>query len=399
MPSDIYDSVTVHYSEIALKGQNRPAFEGALEGNAYATISDLASARVHRRSGRLLVTVPPENVEEAMDRLRSVLGVAWLSPCVRAGHDVGELKDKAVLVARNCSGGADTFKVEATRADKGFPLSSLEINEEIGGAVVDALGLRVNLDRPGFRIIVEILKDEALVCCDKVRGFGGLPVGTTGEALALLSGGIDSPVAAWLIAKRGAAVDLLHLYPFDSFDEAELDGIIRLARALTKYTLRTRLFLAPCWPVRYRVTRREGRYASLLFRLFSLKLAARLAGDRGYAAAITGDSVGQVASQTLHNISAVYSNAGVAVLAPLLGMDKEEIVRLAKSIGTYDISIEPYPDCCPAMVGRRVATRITPEALAELYEGAGLDAGLDEAVGELREIAFVRRGSEILRVE
>ncbi|MGC9116637.1 MAG: tRNA uracil 4-sulfurtransferase ThiI [Conexivisphaera sp.] len=392
---DLFDAVVVHYSEIALKGANRRVFEEALAENARAALADVG-AEVTRVSGRLLVRVPPGSAGAAIERLRTVFGVAWLSQCRLTEPNAASLREAAVEVARECPGGG-SFRVEASRADKSFPLTSMQINRELGAAIAGELGLRVDLENPDLLVRVEVLRDVALVCCNRVRGPGGLPVGTMGSAVALISGGIDSPVAAWLVAKRGVRVDLLHLYPFDEYDEGKLDKIVRLARALTVYTMRTRLLAVPCWPFRFRITRREGRYASLLLRLFSMRLAARLAADRGYLAVVTGDSLGQVASQTLHNIAATYSNAGITVLAPLIGMDKEEIVRAATSIGTYGVSIERYPDCCPAVVRGHPVTRTSPRVLLELYEGAGLDGAVEEALYSMREMEFERRGSEVVR--
>ncbi|MGC9076151.1 MAG: tRNA uracil 4-sulfurtransferase ThiI [Conexivisphaera sp.] len=392
-----YDGVVIHYSEIALKGENRGMFEAALEEAARVALSDVEGA-VRRLSGRLLATVPSDRVEGAVDRLRTVFGISWIAPCAVAKLEMEEIRKRAIDVAKTCaSSGAASFKVESSRDNKEFPLRSLQMNQELGRAIVEALGLKVNLEEPDMRIIVEVLREGALVCCNKIRGPGGLPVGTTGRALALLSGGIDSPVAAWMTARRGVEVDLLHLYPYDHFEESKLDKIVRLARTLSLYAGSTKLNVVPCWPVRIRLGRREGRYAPLLFRLFSLRLAARIARERGHLAIVTGDSVGQVASQTLHNISATYSNVGYTVIAPLVGMDKEDIVRLARSIGTYEISIEPYPDCCPALVRGHVATWVTGERLRELYEGADLDSGVDEALLEGVEMDFERRGADVMR--
>ena len=391
-----YEGVVIHYSEIALKGENRSRFEAALEEAARIALSDVGGT-VRRLSGRLLAMIPADRVEGAVDRLRSVFGISWIAPCAIAGLGMEEIRRKAISVARACaSSGAASFKVKASRDNKEFPLRSLQINQELGRAIVEELGLRVDLEKPDAEIVVEVLREGALVCCNRTRGPGGLPVGTTGRALALLSGGIDSPVAAWMIAKRGVGVDLLHLYPYDHFEESKLDKIVKLARALTLYTGRTKLTVTPCWPVRIRLGRREGRYAPLLFRLFSLRLAAKIAKEHGHLAIVTGDSVGQVASQTLHNISATYSNVGYTVIAPLVGMDKDDIVRLARSIGTYEISIEPYPDCCPALVRGHVATKIAGERLRELYENADLDSGIEEALLERVEMDFERRGADVV---
>ncbi|MFP3401605.1 MAG: tRNA uracil 4-sulfurtransferase ThiI [Nitrososphaeria archaeon] len=391
------EAAVIHYSEVALKGGNRGLYEEALRGAAAAAVSDLEGAEVLRLRGRLLAVVGEGASAAAAERLRTVFGVSWVAPCRAVEPDMGRIREEAVAAARRCGGGARSFRIRASRDFKGFPANSLEIERDAGAAVAGATGLRVDLEAPDLEIWVEVLEGMALVCCGKERGPGGLPAGTNGRAVALLSGGIDSPVAAWLIARRGAEVDLLHLHPFEGTGDAALGKLAELAERIALYSTRTRLIIAPCWPVRFRLGRREGRHAALLFRLFALRLAARLAAERGYLAAVTGDSLGQVASQTLHNLSAVYRASGIAVLAPLAGMDKEEIVRIARSIGTYEISIRPYPDCCPAVAGRHPATRSSPEELLELYEGAGLEGAIDEAMDAAVELELERRGSRVLR--
>jgi Thiamine biosynthesis ATP pyrophosphatase len=214
--------------------------------------------------------------------------------------------------------------------------------------------------------------------------------------VALLSGGIDSPVAAWLIARRGAEVDLLHLHPFEGTGDAALGKLAELAERIALYSTRTRLIVAPCWPVRFRLGRREGRHAALLFRLFALRLAARLAAERGYLAAVTGDSLGQVASQTLHNLSAVYRASGIAVLAPSRdgqGGNSED-GQVHRHLRDID---QALPGLLPRSGGRHPATRSSPEELLELYEGAGLEGAIDEAMDAAVELELERRGSRVLR--
>lgn len=360
----------VHYGEIALKGKNRHLFEHQLIEN----IQKLSGGKVERLRGRLLVD------GAGLKRLENVFGIVWFAPVCPVEREVKTIIKEVLAEVRERVKGKPTFAVKVSRADKTFSRSSQELAAEIGQVVKDQYQLEVDLDSPQLPIFIEILKDRALIYFEKISGLGGLPVGVSGQILALFSGGIDSAVASFLMMKRGCRVDFLHFHTFPENEAVWETKIKRLVESLGLYQPQSKLLLAPYYPFQLSLGKGRPGYELVLFRRFMVQVGERLARKEGYQALVTGDSLGQVASQTLENLAVVDEACTLPIFRPLIGFDKQEIVDLAKMIGTYEISIQPYKDCC-SLVTRRPKTKARLDEVKRLEGELGLGGILEETFG------------------
>ena len=380
-------SVVVHYQEIALKGRNRPWFIARLARQIRRATRDLDVAAVRPLMGRIEVVLGEREAwDEVKDRLAHVFGIANFSRAGRTAADIDRLSE---AVLRDLRGhGAESFRITARRADKRFPMTSPEIERRLGAVVQREFGWRVDLERPDLVVQVEILTDEAFYFFGKERGAGGLPSGSSGRVACLLSGGIDSPVAAWRLMRRGCLVTLVHFHSVPFLSRASQDKVRDIAALLSRYQLRVRLHQVPFGEVQRRIVLATPPAPRVvLYRRMMLRIAEAIARRSGAQALVTGEVVGQVASQTLENLSVIGEAATLPVLRPLIGLDKDEITMEAQRLGTYPISIVPDEDCCQLFTPRHPATkarRADVERLeaglpvAEMVEQAATDALLEE---------------------
>lgn len=385
--------ILVRYGEIGLKGENRPAFENLLVRRLREALRGLSGLAVTKRPGRLLVRAGEERpgapaLDAACDRLARVFGVVSFSPAAETALDPAEIEAAAVEAARAASRGAEaTFKVEARRANKAFPMDSPTLARHLGGRLLQAVpGFTVDVHRPEITVHVEV-RDQAYVFTRVLPGPGGLPVGASGRAALLLSGGIDSPVAGWMAMKRGLELDAVHFHspPFTS--ERSREKVADLCRVLARWGGRVTLHAVRFTEAQKTLYERcPADLGVPLLRRLMFRVAEAVARGRGGLALVTGESLGQVASQTLESIHAVNRVATLPVLRPLIGMDKAEIVEIARRIGTYEISTLPYEDCCTVFVPRHPRTR------PSLAEVEAAEARLD--VPALVEGALARVESE-----
>lgn len=356
--------ILVRYGEIGLKGENRPAFENLLLRRLREALRGFSGLAVAKRPGRLLVRAGEEGpgaplLDAACDRLARVFGVVSLSPAAETALDPAEIEAAAVEAVRAAARGAGaTFKVEARRANKAFPMDSPTLARHLGGRLLQAVpGLTVDVHRPEITVHVEV-RDQAYVFTRVLPGPGGLPVGASGRAALLLSGGIDSPVAGWMAMKRGLELDAVHFHspPFTS--ERSREKVADLCRILARWSGRVTLHAVHFTEAQKTIYQRcPAELGVPLMRRLMFRVAEAVTRRRGGLALVTGESLGQVASQTLESIHAVNRVASVPVLRPLIGMDKAEIVDLARRIGTYEVSALPYEDCCTVFVPRHPRTR------------------------------------------
>lgn len=354
--TDLQEVVVARYGELWLKGKNRGQFERRLQENVRHALRDLglAGVEVRRDHGQLIVT-PPRRVGAVARRLERVFGIASLS----LARSVPPRADDIVEAARAClrealesfPAGADpiAFRVDARRSDKSFPLTSPELEVHVADALPQDLiqRLRVDLRSPDLTLGVNVRHDRAYVFAERREGAGGLPVGTLGRAICLLSGGIDSPVAAWMTMKRGCEVEFVSFHSHPFLGEASKRKIEQLVRELAAWQSKSRLHVVPFADaqVAIRDAAPEG-YRTILYRRMMQRIAARLARKRKAGALVTGESLGQVASQTLENITCIEAASSLPVLRPLIAFDKTETIALSRRIGTFDVSIRPEPDCC-----------------------------------------------------
>ncbi len=378
--------VVVHYGELALKGGNRAFFEDTLAGNIRRSFGkEGIRAKLRKLSGRFLLELPDAAERQLVEKvLKSQFGVASFAFAAVSSADLEALKETAKrLVAE---GEGETFRIEAARSDKSYPHSSQEINELVGAYVKTALSRRVDLTHPDVTCFMELVGGEAYCYTERHPGPGGLPLGTSSGALVLLSGGIDSPVAAYFIKRRGAPVDYIHFHSYPYTERASIDKVERIVRALSVYDQTATLYLVPFADVQKAIVAAgiPPALRLILYRRFMLRIAERVARKAKRRALVTGDSLGQVASQTLENIAAISEATTLPILRPLIGFDKDTIVKQAREIGTYDLSIAPGDDVCSRFVPKHPATKAVPEDI-ERAERALDIAGLTDAAAAQAE--------------
>lgn len=382
-------AVVARYHEIALKGRNRPFFVDKLAGNLRRVTADLPGVRVSSRGSRLLVEAP-ESVSwtDLRERVGRVFGVANFS---LAGSSPPRYEALQSAVLQWLEGRRfESFRVTAKRSDKSFPLRSAQIDRELGAAIQAASGARVDLAHPELNVHVEVLADRILFSDEKVAGPGGVPVGGSGRVLALLSGGIDSPVAAWRMMRRGCSVALVNFHAFPLQDRTMIDKVRRLADVLTRWQFRTRLYSVPFGQLQQHVVAATpAPLRVVLYRRLMLRLAEAIAPRCRAKALVTGESLGQVASQTLDNLAVIGEAASLPVLRPLVGMDKAEITDQARRLGTFEISTLPDQDCCQLFVPR------SPAVAARLDEVRAAELSLDVSTLVREALA----GAEEIRLE
>ena len=373
------DALIAHYHEIGLKGRNRMFFEDALVRNLRRALEGTGYKRVQRNYGRVLIELNPDaDTEEVIARSARVFGIAYIGAGVQVPPDLERIKEVSLSLLKEEPFGS--FAVRARRQNSRLEIKSNQINIEVGSHVQAAIDAPVDLSNPDATVWIELFDDAGVVYRRRVKGPGGLPVGVSGRMLALLSGGIDSPVAAWRMARRGAVVDFVHFHGQPFTDPSSVRQAQELAEVLTRYQLKAKLHLIPLADAqREIVTHAASSMRVVLYRRTMMRIAAALADEFGHKALITGDSLGQVASQTIENIKTVDDAIpGVEVLRPLIGNDKQEIIDLAINIGTYDISTRSYQDCCVLFEPRSPATR----SKVEQAEHGEAELDIDALVGK-----------------
>jgi thiamine biosynthesis protein ThiI len=351
--------VVVHYHEISLKRGNRPLFLRQLGRNLRTAIADLGRATLRQRPGRIVIDLDGHPQPEAVrDRVSRVCGVASVSLGYRTSSTLEAMRS---LLGRLLEGQSfASFRISARRAFKTYPMTSVELNRALGAFVLERVKTRVSLEHPEVDIAVEVLPDETFISLDRRRGPGGLPVGGSGTVVALLSGGIDSPVASWRMMKRGCRVVFVHFHSVPYVPDVSPGKARALAERLAEWQYVSRLYLVPFGEIQREVVLSVPPPARVVvYRRLMLRIAEALARRLGALALTTGESLGQVASQTLDNIAAIDAAATMPVLRPLIGTDKLEITEEARRLGTFDISIEPDADCCTLFVPAHPATRMS----------------------------------------
>ncbi len=379
----MYDHVVVHYSEIGTKSGNRAMFERALARNIAAAAGRFATVDVRRETGRLVFAVPDaarERVDELLAAVALLPGVASAAGAVRTAPTLEAMGATAVRLAARRTG---SFKIVAKRSEKALPFDSRDICREVGAAVAAATGRPVDVHTPDAVYTVEVDVRRAYVRDAHVAGPGGLPVGASGRVVALLSGGIDSPVAAYLAMLRGCRVTAVHAWNRSYSGDGVREKLLRLAAALAPHHGPLRLELVPFEGIQQEiVAAAPADVRMLLYRRAMFRIADAVRRERRAGATVVGDAVGQVASQTLANLGAVYAVAAPPVLTPLAGSNKLDVEAVARRIGTYDVSVLPGADCCGLLVARHPRTATTAAELARFEEGYDSAALLKAALAE-----------------
>ncbi|RBW71458.1 tRNA uracil 4-sulfurtransferase ThiI [Bacillus taeanensis] len=343
-----YEQILIRYGEIALKGKNRRKFEEQLRRNVKESLAGFPNITLKRTFDRLHVQLNGEDYQPVVERLQKVFGIQSLSLSMKVKNDLEEIQKGALAALRETNNEAKTFKITGKRPNKDFPINSQELNHLVGGYVLKHTeNLKVDVHNPDVNIRIEVKSEATYISCTHFRGAGGLPVGSSGKVMLMLSGGIDSPVAGYLTMKRGIKIEAVHFHspPFTS--ERAKQKVEDLAKVLTAFGGEVRLHVVPFTAVQKAIKDKiPDSYSMTIMRRMMLRITEKLAVKHNALGIVTGESLGQVASQTLESMHTINEVTNYPVIRPLAGMDKVEIMEISHHIGTYDISIRPYEDCC-----------------------------------------------------
>ena len=360
----------VKYGEIALKGLNKPYFEKALIQKIKDALKDNKIDRIYKNDGITFLEVDrDENDSEIINKIKKVFGIAYISKSYEVESDIDSISEAAIEYVNDIlkDKKVKTFKVDCKRGDKQFPMKSPDIASEVGGRILEKVHeIKVDVHNPEIRVYVDVRKNKSYIYSEKIQCFGGLPTGTNGKGMLLLSGGIDSPVAGWLLAKRGMQLEAIHFhsYPFTS-DRAK-EKVIDLAKIVSQYAGTIKLYNVNLLDIQQEINAKcPEKEGTIITRRFMMKIAEIVAKENGNFILITGESLGQVASQTIHGLVATDAAVQMPVMRPLIGMDKVDIMDVAKEIGTYDTSIMPFEDCCTVFLPKHPTTRPKLENIEE----------------------------------
>lgn len=378
MKTDLY---LLKYGELALKGLNKPVFERKLLSNIKERLLKIGEFDAFAAQSTIYVEPKKEvSGEETLAELKRVFGVANICPATRCEKNLDAIEKTAVALLSEQETAGKTFKVEAKREDKSFPLNSPQLCAEIGGRILSHIPhLKVDVHNPDITVQIEIRR-EAYVYTRKISGAGGMPVGTNGKATILLSGGIDSPVAGYMIAKRGVTLEAVHYHSHPYTSDRAKQKVIDLAQIMSKYCGKMRVHIVPFTDIQLEIIDKCPKVLlTVIMRRMMMRIAEMIAEQTGGQALVTGESIGQVASQTMESLAATDSVVSRPVFRPLIGMDKEEIVKISKKIETYETSILPFEDCCTIFVPKHPKTKPT---LSELMEAEKLLENFEERLFE-----------------
>ncbi len=383
------DIILLKYGEISLKGLNRPMFEKQLLANVAKALAPLGKFSIRKSQSTVYVEPLGDDIDmqAATERLSKVFGIVNICPAAKCQKTIEDIERTTLECLSQIDLNGKTFKVEAKREDKQFPMNSPQLCRHMGAVILkNTEGLSVDVHNPDILVQIEIRK-EAFIFTQKVSGAGGMPVGTAGRAALLLSGGIDSPVAGWMISKRGVVLDAVHFHSHPYTSDRAKEKVIELAKIMTQYTGPIRLHVVPFTDIQLDIIDKcPKNYLTIIMRRLMMRIAEKIARESGAMALITGESIGQVASQTMESLVVTDNAVDMPVFRPCIGMDKEEIVTISKKIDTYETSILPYEDCCTIFVPKHPKTK---PSISEIQEAEKLltdPEGMMEKAIQDREI-------------
>lgn len=384
--------ILIRYGELALKGKNRDQFENRLIQNIREKLSSFAGIKVKKTFGRMFVELNGQPMEPVVEELREVFGVVGISPATEVESDLDKIREAALELVQGLEPRPRTFKVIAKRAWKGFPHTSQEINHFLGSHILkNSEGIRVDVHQPELALRVEVRREGTYLYGRDLSGPGGLPVGSSGRVMLMLSGGIDSPVAAYYVLKRGAALEAVHFHSYPFTSERARQKVEDLAQILTRYAGKIRLHVVPFTEIQTQIREKcPSSYMITIMRRFMVRISEELARRNGALALVTGESLGQVASQTLESMNAINDVTRMPILRPLVGMDKQEIMKVSRGIGTYETSILPYEDCCTVFQPKSPVTRPGVERSRELEAALDVERLVRDAVEATECVTFNR---------
>lgn len=380
-----YNHIVIRYAELALKGKNRSQFERRLQENIKIALKPFPNVKIERTYGRMFVQLNGEDHELIAEKLSKIFGIHSFSIAVKVENTLEKIQDGALRAIAEILEGNKTFKVSAKRANKGFPIDSQKLNYEVGGYILENTeGLTVDVHHPDIEVKVEVREVATYISCGVYKGSGGLPVGTGGKVVLMLSGGIDSPVAGYLAMKRGVKIEAIHFHSPPYTNERAKQKVIDLTKVLTEYGGKIKLHVVPFTKIQMEIHKViPGNYTMTIMRRMMLRISERIADQQKAFAITTGESLGQVASQTLHSMHTINEVTNMPVIRPLVTMDKLEVIDIAQKIGTFDLSILPYEDCCTIFLPPETSTKPLRDKAHKYEEKLDIEALIEDAVGNL----------------
>lgn len=390
----MYNILIVKYGEIGVKGKNRYIFENKLIKNVKNILKPIGKFNVYKEYGRIYVDLDGYDYEEVVEEVRKVFGIVGVCPAVRAEKDYNLLKELALkMLEEKIEQGYKSFKVDSRRGDKDFKLTSQEMSLDIGGYLVSQVKDKIAVDvrNPEVKIHCELRQNHVMVYSDTIPGYGGLPLGTNGRAMSLLSGGIDSPVASWMVAKRGMELECIHFHSYPFTSEKSQEKVRDLAQILAKYCGRVRLHKVNMLEIQKSIGLNcKDEEMTIISRRFMMRIAERVAESRHCDALVTGESIGQVASQTIQGLTCTNASVKMPVFRPLIAMDKTEIIEVAQKIGTFEISILPEEDCCTVFSPKKPVTKPKLDRIEKSENKLDVEKLIQDAIDniEVEDIEF-----------
>lgn len=389
-----YDHILIRYGEMALKGKNIRSFIQALQENLQVKLKDFPNVKVKRTQGRMFVLLNGHEPEPIIEICRKVFGIHSLSLALKVENDVEQIKEAALEALKKAD--ARTFKVAAKRVDKSFPHGSLEMNQIVGGhLLVNTEGYTVDVHEPDVEIKVEIREEATYITSENISGAGGLPVGTAGKSLLLLSGGIDSPVAGYLAMKRGVQLEAIHFHSPPYTSERARQKVLDLTKKLVGYGKSIKVHIVPFTKLQQEIFREmPDSYAMTIMRRMMFRIAEAVCEQENILSLTTGENLGQVASQTMESMHAINEVTNYPVIRPLIAMDKAEVVDISKEIDTYEISILPYEDCCTIFVPKSPKTRPRRDKINALEARHDFGPSIEEAIAGIETIHITAKSED-----
>jgi len=382
--------VVVHYEEIGTKGKNRSMFEKKLVNNIRNVLSKEGYESIKRIYGRILIELKKSDEENIKNKLKKIAGIANFSFAVKAELNIKDIKKKLLEIAEKNKD--KKFRISSRRGYKEFPYGSQKLNEELGACLVEKLNMKVNLSEPETTFFVEVTEKGVFIYTDKVRGIGGLPVGVTGKVISLISGGLDSPVAAWKMFRRGCEVIFVHFQNETLNKIGVEDKIVKLVEKLSDYQFKTKLYLVPFGKLQTEIIKViPSKYRMIVYRRVMFRVAEKILSKENASALVTGDSLAQVASQTIENIKVIYNSAKYPVLSPLIGENKKDIIKTAEEIETFELSTLPYEDCCSFLVDEHPETKAKIDQIEKLEKGLKIDNLINQSLKESKVKLFMNK--------
>jgi thiazole biosynthesis/tRNA modification protein ThiI len=375
--------ISVSLGEIVLKGLNRKYFENKLIDNIKRALKGLGDYSIYKEQGKIYIEGLESVEQTVINRLTKIFGIIYVSPCIRTSTDLEDIKKASIKLLNEKINKEEivTFKVNTTRSDKRYPLISPEVSRIVGAAILDEIdNVKVDVVSPKINVYIDI-KENAYIYIDKFKSRGGLPIGTNGKGLLLLSGGIDSPVAGYMMAKRGVEIDCLHFHSYPFTSQRAEEKVLKLAEELSIYTGPLKVYSINLLNIQKAINENcPEDQMTILSRRFMMRIGERIAQENMYDCLITGENLGQVASQTIDSINVIEKAVNMTIFRPLIGFDKTDIVKMAIDIETYETSILPFEDCCTVFLPKHPLTRPKLKEILEAEESLDIEKLIDEAI-------------------